>query len=293
MAINVITFHDPVTATFTHLVTDPITRKTAVIDSVMGYDQYSGNMCRKIADQLIDYVRDNKLIVEWILDTHIHGDHLTAASYLKEKLGGRIGISANVKKLLKFWVPVFNNQEDTPLDGSQFDRLFEDGEIIKLGNVDIKVVETPGHTESCVSYFIEDAIFVGDIIFMPDVGTARTDFPGGDAGILYDSIQKIFKAPDETKLYLCHDYPPTDRPLSWVVTIKEQKQKNILIHSGITKEEYVKIRNKRNEGSSIPKLLLPSLQINLRAGGFGRPDANNVCYMKTPIDRLDGQNPCK
>lgn len=286
MTINIKTFFDPDTATFTHVVSDPSTQKCAIIDSVLDYDQYSGRTKTKSADQVIDYINEEKLSVEWILDTHIHADHITASHYLKEKLGGKIGIGAKIKDVLALWVPIFNTSKDTSFDGSQFDHLFEDGDVFKLGNIDVKVLHTPGHTPACSSYLIEDAIFVGDTIFMPDIGTARTDFPGGSAASLYDSVKKILSLPDETRIFMCHDYPPEGRDVEWLATVKEQKEKNILIHNNISKEDYVAARNKRDEGKAVPKLLLPSIQANLRAGNFGLPEDNNTRYIKIPIDKI-------
>jgi len=286
MAINIKTFFDPDTATFTHVVSDPSTQKCAVIDSVLDYDQYSGRTKTKSADQVISYINEEKLSVEWILDTHIHADHITASHYLKEKLGGKIGIGAKIKDVLALWVPIFNTNKDTNLDASQFDHLFEEAEVFKLGNIDVKVLHTPGHTPACSSYLIEDAIFVGDTIFMPDIGTARTDFPGGSAAALYDSVKKILSLPDETRIFMCHDYPPQGRDVAWLATVKEQKKKNVLLHDGISKEEYVAVRNKRDEGKAVPKLLLPSIQANLRAGTFGEPEDNNVRYIKIPVDKI-------
>lgn len=286
MAINIKTFFDPDTATFTHIVSDPSTQKCAIIDSVLDYDQYSGRTKTKSADQVISYINEEKLSVEWILDTHIHADHITASHYLKEKLGGKIGIGAKIKDVLALWVPIFNTNKDTHLDASQFDHLFEEAEVFKLGNIDVKVLHTPGHTPACSSYLIEDAIFVGDTIFMPDIGTARTDFPGGSAASLYDSVKKILSLPDETRIFMCHDYPPEGRDVAWLATVKEQKEKNVLLHDGISKEEYVAVRNKRDEGKAVPKLLLPSIQANLRAGTFGGPEDNNVRYIKIPVDKI-------
>lgn len=286
MAINIKTFFDADTATFTHIVSDPSTQKCAIIDSVLDYDQYSGRTKTKSTDQVISYINQEKLSVEWILDTHIHADHITASHYLKGKLGGKIGIGAKIKDVLALWVPIFNTSKDTNLDASQFDHLFEDDEVFKLGNVDVKVLHTPGHTPACSSYLIEDAIFVGDTIFMPDIGTARTDFPGGSAATLYDSVKKILSLSDEVRVFMCHDYPPEGRDVAWLTTVKEQKEKNVLIHDGISKEKYVTVRNKRDEGKAVPKLLLPSIQANLRAGTFGAPEDNNVRYIKIPVDGI-------
>jgi glyoxylase-like metal-dependent hydrolase (beta-lactamase superfamily II) len=286
MTISIKTFFDQETATFTHIISDPSTNKAAIIDSVFNYDQYSGRTTTKSADQVVSYINEQSLSVEWILDTHIHADHITGAYYLKEKLGGKIGIGSKIKDVLDLWVPIFNTEKDTNLDASQFDHLFEDDEIVKLGNIDIKIMHTPGHTPACLSYLIEDAIFVGDTIFMPDIGTARTDFPGGSASTIYDSIKKILSLPNETRIFMCHDYPPEGRNIAWMTTVKEQKEKNILVHAKISKDEYVIIRNKRDEGKAVPKLLLPSIQVNLRAGNFGAAEDNNIRYIKIPIDKI-------
>lgn len=286
MSILVKTFFDQDTATFTHIVTDPSTDKCAIIDSVLDYDQYAGRTSTKSADLVINYIQQNQLSVEWLLETHIHADHITASHYLKERLGGQIGIGSKIKDVLAFWVPIFNSEEDTKINGSQFDHLFKDGEIFKIGNVNVKVLHTPGHTPACASYLIEDSIFVGDTIFMPDLGTARTDFPGGSAEILYDSIKKILELPENTKIFLCHDYPPSNREVEWITTVKEQKDKNILVNTQISKEEYITKRNIRDKGKAVPKLLLPSIQANLRAGTFGSFDKNNTQYVKIPINKI-------
>lgn len=286
MTITVKTFFDKDTATFTHVVSDPSTHKAAIIDSVLDYDQYSGKTRTDSANQVIAYIKEHDMSVEWILDTHIHADHITASRYLKDKLGGQIGIGTKIKDVLALWIPVFNTSNDTNLDASQFDHLFDDGDTFKLGNVDIRVMHTPGHTPACACYIIEDAIFVGDTLFMPDIGTARTDFPGGSAEIMYDSVQKILSLPDETRIFLCHDYPPEGRDVTSMTTVGEQKKANVLIHEGISKDEYVAQRNKRDQGKSVPKLLLPSIQANLRTGTFGLPESNNIQYVKIPINKL-------
>lgn len=286
MTINIKTFFDQDTATFTHIVNDMSTKKCAIIDSVLNYDQYSGRTNTKSADQVISYITEQNLSVEWIIDTHIHADHITASHYLKEKLGGKIGIGSKIKNVLALWVPIFNTAKDTNLDASQFDQLFEDNEVFKLGTVDVKVMHTPGHTPACASYLIEDAVFVGDTIFMPDIGSARTDFPGGSAAALYDSAQRILSLPDETRIFMCHDYPPEGRDVGWISTVKDEKEKNVLLHDGITKEQYITVRNKRDEGKAVPKLLLPSIQANLRAGTFGAPENNDVMYIKIPVNKI-------
>lgn len=284
MNITIKTFFDPDTSTLTHVVFDIKTKKTAIIDSVLNYDPYSGKSHTQSADEVISYIKANNLDLEWILETHIHADHLSAAHYLRENLGGKIGIGANIKDVLKVWVPIFNTSHDTALDGSQFDHLFKDNEIIRLGNINIKILYTPGHTPACASYLMEDVIFVGDTIFMPDIGTARTDFPGGSAETMYDSIQRILSLPDDTKIYLCHDYPPPNREVCYLSTVKEQKENNILINANISKTQYITMRNQRDEGKAVPKLLLPSIQVNLRAGTFGECENNGIHYIKIPVN---------
>lgn len=279
-------FFDPVTATITYVVSDPATHHCAIIDSVHDFDLNAGHLSTHSADKVIRYIEQNKLQVEWILETHIHADHLTAASYLQEKLGGKIGIGENIKKVLAHWVPIFNTEADTPTDGSQFDMLFTDGMRFKIGNLDVKVIDTPGHTPDCVSYHINDAVFVGDTLFMPYVGTARTDFPGGSAEMLYQSIQKLLSLPDETRLFMCHDYPLTGNEPAWVSSVAEEKQKNIMISEPITEDAFVQARNKKDENKPVPKLLLPSLQVNLRAGKLGALESNQVSYVKIPINQL-------
>lgn len=286
MTLNIQTFFDQDTATFTHIVHEVESKKAAIIDSVLNYDQYSGRKTTSSCDLVIQYIHQHALSVEWILDTHIHADHITGSHFLKEKLGGKIGIGAKIKDVLDIWVPIFNTEHDTPYDGSQFDHLFENEEIIKLGSTKIKVIYTPGHTPACASYLIEDVIFVGDTLFMPDIGTARTDFPGGSAETLYESVQKILSLPDETKIFMCHDYPPENREVTFLSTVKDQKEKNILIHQGISKEHYVRIRNERDHGKAVPKLLLPSIQANMRAGTFGSPEKNETQYIKIPVDKI-------
>lgn len=279
-------FFDPNTATVTYVVSDPETQHCAIIDSVLDFDLYSGRVATDSADAVINYINEMHLQVEWILETHVHADHLTAASYLKEKLGGKIGIGEHIKKVLLHWVPIFNTGADTPSDGSQFDVLFTDGSQFKIGNLNVKVIYTPGHTPDSVSYYINDAIFVGDTIFMPYVGTARTDFPGGSADKLYQSIQKILALPDQTRIYTCHDYPPEGHEPAWESTVAGQKKNNSMINESVTEKAFVAARNQKDLNKSVPKLLLPSIQINLRAGKLGDVDAANTQYIKIPINKV-------
>lgn len=279
-------FFDTDTATFTYVVSDPSTQKCVIIDPVLDYDMFAGNTSTTSSDKVIAYVKEQGLSVEWILETHAHADHLTGSHYLKEKLGGKIGIGEHIKDVLKFWVPLFNTAHDTPLDGSQFDHLFQDGEVFTIGSIEVKIMHTPGHTPACVTYLMGDAAFVGDTIFMPYVGTARTDFPGGSAATLYQSIQKLLSLPETTKTYTCHDYPPQGTPEGYVSTVADQKAKNSMVHDGVSEAEYVAARNAKDKGKAVPRLLLPSIQVNLRAGDLGEAEANGVQYIKIPLNKL-------
>ncbi len=279
-------FFDHETATFTYIVSDPETNKCAIIDSVLNYDMNAGKTSTKSADLLIKHITDNNLTLEWILETHAHADHLTASHYLRENLGGKIAMGEKITEVLEFWVPLFNIEDDTPLDGSQFDHLFKDGEIFNIGSIEVKVMHTPGHTPACVTYLIEDAAFAGDTIFMPYVGTARTDFPGGSAETLYQSIQKILSLPENTRLFTGHDYPPQGSLEGHISTVAEQKKKNIMVNDSVTKEEYVAARHAKDIGKAVPRLLLPAIQINLRAGDLGKKEKNGVQYIKVPLNKL-------
>ncbi len=279
-------FYDKDTATFTYVISDDVTRKCAIIDSVLNYDMNAGKISTNSADSIIAYIAENNLQLDWILETHIHADHLTASSYIKEKIGGKIAIGNKIKEVLDFWVPIFNTSKDTPLNASQFDQLFSDGEKFQIGNLQVQVIHTAGHTPACVSYLIEDAVFVGDTVFLPRMGTARTDFPGGSAKQLYASIQKIFSLPENTKIYVCHDYPESGKEPQFFCTIADQRQNNILINDKISEEEYVALRTKRDSTLSVPKLILPAIQINLRAGKLGEPEENGVRYVKIPLNKI-------
>ncbi len=276
-------FFDSDTATFSYIIYDQQTSKAAIIDPVLNYDPLSGEVSTKEADILLKFLLEHGLSLEWILETHIHADHLTAAHYIREKAGGKIGIGSGIHQVLCHWVPIFNISNDTPQDGSQFDHLFADGETFSLGNLTITVLHTPGHTPSCVCYWVEDAVFVGDLIFMPDIGTARTDFPGGDARALYHSIHRLYQLPDHTRIFTCHDYPPQTRSLENQSTIAAQKLSNVLINTTIDEGEFVRKRVQRDTGKPVPRLLLPALQINLRAGSFGKPENNGIYYIKIPV----------
>lgn len=279
-------FFDEATATFTYIVTDEKTNKCAIIDSVFDYNPYSGKTSTNSCDKIIDYITKNNLDVEWILDTHAHADHLTGTQYLCEKFNAKKGIGVDIKKVLDFWKPIFNAKNDMPSDATQFGVLFKEGDVFTIGNLEVKVIHTPGHTPACLSYIIEDCAFVGDTLLMPHIGTARTDFPGGSAKELYHSIQKLLSLPDDTKIYICHDYPPEGEKPSCVATVAEHKKNNSMVSESVTEAEYVTARNKKDIGKEVPKLLLPSIQFNLRAGSFGDKEDNGINYIKIPIDQL-------
>jgi len=285
--VNVETFFDEPTFTATHVVWDPGTRHAAVIDSVLDYDHKSGRTSTSAADDLIAFVREQNLSVDWILETHAHADHVTAAPYLRDKLGGQIAIGANITAVQDTFKTVFNLEPTFPVDGSQFDRLLGDGESLKLGDQTIRVMHTPGHTPACVTYLIGDAAFVGDTIFMPDYGTARVDFPGGDAATLYRSIHKLFALPDETRLFLCHDYKAPGRDVfSWETTVGAEKARNIQVHEPVSEADFVEMRTKRDATLDMPTLILPSIQINIRAGSLPPAEANGIRYLKIPLNAL-------
>lgn len=278
-------FFDPETATMTYVVSDPSTKRCAIIDPVHDFDLFSGRLFSQSADKLIDYIQKMNLQVEWILETHTHADHLTAASYLKDKLGGKIGIGENIKKVLSYWISIFDTASDTPKDGSQFDALFSDGAQFKIGNLNVTVINTPGHTPDGISYYINnDAIFVGDSLLMPYIGTARTDFPGGSAEVLYRSVQKIFALPEKTRIFICHDYPPAGQQPACEATVSEHKKKNVMINDTVTEKEFVDARNKKDYNKPVPKLIFPSIQVNLRTGKLG-PFSNQTQYIKIPINK--------
>ena len=284
--MKVETFFDKDTSTFTYIVIDESTDKCAVIDSVLDYDQYSGRFTTKSADKIIEYILTNNLTNEWILETHIHADHITAAFYLQKQIGGKTAIGSKITDVLKLWVPLFATEEDTPITGEQFDVLFEDSETVSIGNLDAKVMHTPGHTPACSTYLIGDSVFVGDTLFAPERGTARADFPGGNASDLFESIQKIYRLPDETKIYLCHDYPTVNEEAISQTTVAEQKQLNAMIKTGTKKKDYILMRETRDKTLSVPKLILPSIQTNLRLGNFGKVSKNGNQYIKIPINKI-------
>ena len=284
---HVKTFFDEESFTASHVVSDPASKKAAIIDSLLNYDAASGRTKTKSADDIIAYVRRNDLTVEWILETHVHADHLTAAPYLKEKLGGKTGIGAKIDVVQGVFAKIFNAESAFKRDGSQFDKLFGDGETFKLGTIDAKLIHTPGHTPACTTIVIGDAAFVGDTLFMPDYGTARCDFPGGDAATLYRSIQKIFALPGETRIFLCHDYKAPGRDeFIWETTVAEERAKNIHVRDGVSEAEFVKMREARDKTLAMPRLILPSVQVNMRAGDMPPAEDNGVTYLKMPVNQF-------
>ena len=280
-------FFDEATFTVTYIVYDDVGGHCAVIDSVLDYDPRSGRTSTGSADAVIAFVNENALKVQWLLETHAHADHITAAPYLRKKLGGSIGIGEHIQEVQGVFKKVFNLEPDFSMNGDQFDHLFSDNEEFNIGKLKVKALHVPGHTPADMAYLVEDQIaFVGDTLFMPDIGTARCDFPGGDAHTLYQSVQRLLNLPQETRLYMCHDYPPESREPKWETTVKEEREKNIHIHEGITEEEFIVMRKQRDDSLAMPTLILPSIQINIRAGELPTPESNGLSYLKIPLNGI-------
>ncbi|MEQ8967657.1 MAG: MBL fold metallo-hydrolase [Azospirillaceae bacterium] len=278
-------FHEP-TFTCTYVVADPTTKKAAVIDSVLDYDPKSGRTGTATAEEVVEHVRARGLTLDWILETHIHADHLSAAPFVKARLGGRCGIGRHIDRVQATWKSIYNAEPAFRTDGSQFDHLFEDGESFKVGSIDAAVLHTPGHTPACLSYRIGDAVFVGDTLFMPDFGTARCDFPGGSARTLYGSIRRLLDLPPETRMFVGHDYAPGGRAYAWETTVAEQHRANIHVHDGVDEAAFVAMREARDATLDMPTLLLPSIQVNMRAGELPPAEDNGVRYLKIPLDAV-------
>ena len=279
-------FFDQATFTVTYLVADPATRTGAVIDPVLDYDPKSGRTSTHSADAVLAAAKQGDIAIGWILETHAHADHLSAGAYLRGKTGAKIVIGENITTVQKTFAPIFN-QNETPADGREFDSLVKDGDKLPLGNLTIDVMFTPGHTPACVSYKIADAVFVGDTLFMPDYGTARADFPGGDARALYRSIRRILALPPATRLFMCHDYKaPGRETYAWQTTVAEQRAKNVHINDGIGEDAFVAMRTARDKTLAMPVLILPSIQVNIRAGDLPPPESNGTRYLKIPLNRL-------
>jgi glyoxylase-like metal-dependent hydrolase (beta-lactamase superfamily II) len=279
-------FFDPATSTVTYVVHDGPGSACAIVDPVLDYDPKSGRTRTASADKVIDFVTANGLRVEWILETHAHADHITAAPYLKRKLGGRIAIGHNISTVQSVFKGIFNLEPEFRTDGSQFDVLFKDGETFRIGGLAAEVMAVPGHTPACIAYRVGDAVFVGDTMFMPDVGTARCDFPGGDAKTLYASVHRILALPPATRLFMCHDYPPQGRAVAFETTVAEQRARNIHVRDGVTEAQFVEMRTKRDATLEMPVLILPSVQVNIRAGERPPAEANGIAYLKIPLDAL-------
>jgi glyoxylase-like metal-dependent hydrolase (beta-lactamase superfamily II) len=280
-------FFDEPTNTFSYVVQDPDSRACAIIDSVLDFDYAAGRTDVRSADEIIRFVKDNQLEVEWILETHVHADHLSAAPYLHEQLGGQTGIGQKIMEVQDIFGKAFNAGTEFARDGSQFDRLFSEGDTFTIGNLEASVLHTPGHTPACLTYVIGDAAFVGDTLFAPDAGTARCDFPGGDAHTMYHSVQKVLALPPETRIFLCHDYKAPGRDeFVHETTVAEQRERNIHVREGINEDEFVKMRTERDATLNMPRLILPSVQVNMRAGEMPPAEDNGQVYLKVPINRF-------
>ena len=279
-------YHDPITGTITYLLFDAPGGHAAIIDPVLDYDPKSARTKTESADTVVQKVRELSLTVDWILETHAHADHLSAAKYLKNQVGGKIAIGNHIGQVQAVFKKVFNLEAGFSVDGSQFDKLFADEETFRVGALTGKTLFVPGHTPACVAYQFGDAVFVGDTLFMPDVGSARCDFPGGDAHQLYKSVRKLLSMASETRLFMCHDYPPPGRSALWETTVAEQRQRNIHVHDGISENDFVKMRTTRDAGLEMPVLILPSVQINIRAGNKPPAEGNGISYLKIPLDTL-------
>ena len=280
-------FFDEDTFTVTHVISDPATARAAIIDSVLDFDPASGRTSFASADKVIDYIQSEGLEVEWLLETHAHADHLSAAPYLQEKLGGTLAIGRHILTVQEVFGKIFNEGTRFARDGSQFDRLFDDGDRFQVGSIEAIALHVPGHTPADMAYVIGDAAFIGDTLFMPDYGTARADFPGGDARTLYRSIQRLLSLPGETRLFLCHDYKAPGRDsFAWETTIAAERTANVHVHEGVDEDQFVAMREARDKTLSMPRLILPSIQVNMRAGHFPEPEANGTRYLKLPLDTL-------
>lgn len=286
MRAQIRAFFDPATWTMSYVVYDEQGGFCAIIDPVLDYDPKSGRTKTVSADKLIDFVRENRLTVEWLLETHAHADHLSAAAYLQDKVGGKTAIGESIALVQGSFKKLFNLGPEFVADGLHFDHRITDGEVLRVGKITLKVISVPGHTPADMAYQLDDTVFVGDTLFMPDVGTARADFPGGDAHQLYHSIQKILSLPPQTRLFMCHDYPPSNRSPQWESTVLEEKMHNIHIKDGVTEDAFVAMRTKRDATLEMPVLMLPSVQVNIRAGRFPDPESNGVSYLKIPINAI-------
>lgn len=283
---EVAAFFDPPTNTVSYIVKDPNSNACAIIDSVMDFDYAGGRISYLSADKVIAFVKEHELKVEWLIETHAHADHLSAAPYIQGKVGGKLGIGENIKIVQDVFGKVFNEGTEFQRDGSQFDRLFKDGDTYQIGGLTAFAMLTPGHTPACMTHVIGDAAFVGDTLFMPDGGTARADFPGGDAHVLYRSIKRVLALPPETRLFMCHDYGPGGRDIKWETTVAEERAHNIHVREGVSEEQFVKMRIARDATLDLPKLIIPSIQVNMRGGNLPEPDEQGKRHLKVPINEF-------
>jgi len=279
-------FFEEATCTFSYVVYGKPGGACAIIDSVLDYDPKSGRVRTGSADRLVAFVRQQRLQLHWILETHAHADHMSAARHLRDQLGGEVVAGLAITAVQKVFKGLFNLEPDFPTDGRQFDHLMSDGETLPIGELQLKAIATPGHTPACMAYQVGDAVFVGDTLFMPDVGTARCDFPGGDAHLLYQSIRKLLDLPPQTRLFMCHDYPPEEREPQCQSTVADERERNIHVHDGVSEAQFVAMRTARDATLEMPNLILPSIQVNIRGGAFPPPEANGVSYLKIPINAL-------
>lgn len=279
-------FFDPKTWTVSYVVADAATRQAAVIDPVLDYDFKSGHTDTRSADAVLAYLQANSMTVQWILETHAHADHLSGARYIQEKVGGKIAIGERIREVQATFKQLFNLERTFLPDGSQFDHLFKDGEVFKIGEVETTALLVPGHTPADLAYLLEDAVFVGDTLFMPDVGTARADFPGGDAHTLYRSTRRLLDLPAETRVFVCHDYPPKGRDAQWETTVAKQRASNVHVRDGISEDEFVAMRTARDATLEVPMLILPAIQVNVRAGQLPAADDNGIAYLRIPLNAL-------
>ena len=286
MGPNVHAFFDPDTWSLTYIVQDPNSGSCAIVDPVLDYEAASGQTTTESADEVVAKVEAENLTVEWILETHVHADHLSAAPHLQKRLGGKIGIGAHITEVQNIFGNLFNAEPEFHRNGSQFNQLFADGDTFAIGGLTVTAMHTPGHTPACMTYHIGDSLFVGDTLFMPDFGTARCDFPGGNARALYQSIQRLFTLPPETRIFMCHDYMPNGREMRYETTVGEQKKFNIHLHDGISEDEFVTMRSAKDKTLGMPALMLPSVQVNMRAGELPPPEDNGIRYLKIPLDAV-------
>ena len=279
-------FFDPATGTVSYVVYDARGGSAAIVDPVLDYDARSGRTATRSAERLVAFVREQRLTLQWILETHAHADHLSAAPFLRAQLGGRIAIGEAIRTVQGVFKQIFNLEPEFRLDGSQFDHLFRDGERFRIGSLEAEAMHVPGHTPADMAYRMGDAVFVGDTLFLPDVGTARADFPGGDARTLYRSIRRLLALPGGTRLFVCHDYPPAGREPKWETTVAEERAANVHVKDGVEEDAFVALRTARDRTLDMPNLILPSIQVNVRAGQLPPPEANGVSYLKIPLNAL-------